>query len=149
VSDEFGIQDIPASPPERRVIPFTPLGTPVTPQEVAARLSNNLYIQLSEGSEEVTNEAITRAEIYVGAILRRLGVAFNLDERTVREVVLINTVYELHIALGHEEAGKEYRMKAKDLILAAWGDYPDAENKAPAKAVAAAVAAPERKGFYP
>jgi hypothetical protein len=143
--DELGIADIPAAKPSGAVL-FTPFGEPVTPADVQERLSNNLYDQLSEKSEDVALAAINRAMIYVGAVLRRLNVAFNLDDRTVREVALIHTVYELHIALGHEEAGREYRMRARDIIRAAWGDFPEADS-APEKGAAAAVAVPpKRKG---
>jgi hypothetical protein len=144
---EFPLADIPVQKPDSTAA-FSPLGEPVTPEEVAARLSKNLYDQLSEKSDEVTAAAISRASIYVGAILRRLNVPYNLDDSIVREVVLINTVYELHIALGHEEAGREYRLKARDIILAAWGGYPDTDNAAPEKAAAAAVVLPKTKrGF--
>jgi hypothetical protein len=141
--DELGIADIPTARPEVTGI-FTPLGESVTPEEVAARLSRNLYDQLSEKSDDTVLDAIARASIYVGAVLRRLRVPFNRDDKVVREVVLIHTIYELHIALGHEEAGKEYRVKARDIIRAAWGDFPEAES-APEKGAAAAVAAPPKR----
>lgn len=136
---------------KRPEIEISSLGTAITPDEVSDRLSANLYKQLSDGSADTTAAAISRAEIYVGTILRRLGVDFNLDNKVVREIVLLNVVYELHIALGHEEAGREYRMKAKDIILAAYGDYPDTDNKAPGNPPAAAVALSSRRiapGMY-
>ncbi len=140
--EEQGIDNIPAEKKDETSA-FSPLGKTVTPEEVAERLSQNLYDQLSEKSEETVLSAISRASIYVGAVLRRLGVPFSLDDNIVREVVLIHTVYELHIALGHEEAGREYRIKARDIIRAAWGDFPEAET-APEKSAAAAVAAPKK-----
>ena len=140
--DELGVAGIPAQKPETAA--FAPFGEPVTPGEVAARLSQNLYAQLADGSDDTTRDAITRAQIYVGAVLRRLRAPFNLDDAAVREVVLIHAIYEMHIALGHEEAGKEYRVKARDIIRAAWGDFPEAES-APEKGAAAAVAVPPKK----
>ena len=145
--EELGIADIPVARPETAVV-FTPLGEPVTPEEVAARLSQNLYNALADGSDDTVRDAITRAGIYIGAVLRRLRVPYNLDDKVVREVVLIHTIYELHIALGHEEAGKEYRIKARDIIRAAWGDFPEAES-APEKGAAAAVAVPKPRGRLP
>ena len=146
--DELDITDIPAVKPFPDGAAFSPFGEQVTPDEIRQRLSNNLYIQLSENTDEVTTAAINRAKIYVGAILRRLKVPYDLDDKMVREVVLIHTIYELHIALGHEEAGREYRLKARDIILAAWGEYPDTDNAAPEKAAAAAVVKPKQKrGF--
>ena len=65
-------------------MPFSPLGAPATADEVRKRLAANLYDQLSEGDDETTANAITRAEIYVGAILRGLSVPFNLDNQAVR-----------------------------------------------------------------
>jgi len=145
--DELGITDIPVEKP-RETAAFAPFGEPVTPEEVAQRLSQNLYAQLADGSDDTVRDAITRAGVYVGSVLRRLRVPFNLDDKVVREVVLIHTVYELHIALGHEEAGKEYRVKARDIIRAAWGDFPEADT-APEKGAAAAVAVPpKRKGVW-
>jgi len=144
--DELGIEGIPSQKPQG--VAFAPFGEPVTPEEVAGRLSRNLYAQLADGSDDTVRDAITRSQIYVGSVMRRLGVSFNLDDKVVREVVLIHTVYELHIALGHEEAGREYRIKARDIILAAWGSFPDSDN-APEKGAAAAVAVPpKRKGAW-
>jgi hypothetical protein len=140
---ELGIADIPAEKPQAAAA-FAPFGEPVTPEEVAERLSRNLYAQLADGSDDTVLEAITRAGIYTGAVLQRLRVPFNLDDKVVREVVLIHTIYELHIALGHEEAGKEYRIKARDIIRAAWGDFPEADS-VPEKGAAAAVAVPPKR----
>ena len=108
-------------------------------------MSQNLYDQLADGSDENVREAIARAGIYTGAVLRRLGVPYDLGNRVVREAVLIHTVYELHIALGHEEAGREYRVKARDVIRAAWGDFPES-GSAPERSAGAAVAAPRKSG---
>jgi len=143
--EELGIAGLAAEKPEAEE-PFRPFGEPVSPKEVAARLSHNLYKQLADGSDDTVRQAISRAGIYAGAVLRRLGVPFNLDDNIVREVVLIHTVYELHIALGHEEAGREYRVKARDIILAAWGNFPDSDT--PPKKIAAATVAvpPKRRG---
>jgi hypothetical protein len=145
--EELGIAGISVEKPQAAA-DFVPFGEPVTPEEVSQRLSQNLYAQLADGSDNTVRDAITRAQIYVGSVLRRLRVPFNLDDKVVREVVLIHTVYELHIALGHEEAGKEYRVKAKDIIRAAWGDFPEADT-APEKGAAVAVAVPpKRKGAW-
>lgn len=144
---EMGIDNIPAEKPaelEAVLATFNPLGDPITPAEVAERLSKNLYAQLADGSDDAVWGAISRAVIYIGAVLRRLSVPYDFDNRIVREVVLMHAVYELHIALGHEEAGKEYRIKARDTIRAAWGDFPEADS-APEKCAAAAVAVPKKK----
>ena len=141
---ELGIGDIPSvTPPELEAVmaTFNPLGEPVTPVEVAERLSKNLYTQLADGSDDTVWGAISRAVIYTGAVLRRLNVPYDFDDRIVREVVLMHTVYELHIALGHEEAGREYRIKARDIIRAAWGDFPESDTP-PEKGAAASVAVP-------
>ena len=128
--DELGIEGIHVE--KTLPVAFTPLGVMVTPGEVADRLSKNLYAALSDGSDDTV----------------RFGIPYDLDDKIIREVVLIHTIYELHIALGHEEAGKEYRIKAKDIILAAWGDFPDSDSP-PEKSAAAAVAVPpKRKGTW-
>ncbi len=143
--DELGIADIPAEKPSALADDFSPLGKPVTPEEVRARLSENLYAQLSENNEKTVRDAINRAMIYIGAVLRRLGVSYDLDNRLAREVTLIHTVYELHIALGHEESGREYRVKARDAIRAAWGYFPDSDSM-PERSAVAAVAVPKKRG---
>jgi len=145
--EELGIDNIPSEPPaelEAVLATFNPLGEPVTPAEVAERLSKNLYTQLSDGSDDAVWGAISRAVIYVGAVLRRLNVPYDFDNKIIREVVLMYTIYELHIALGHEEAGKEYRIKARDIIRAAWGDFPES-NSPPEKGAAAVVATPPKR----
>jgi len=145
--EELGIENIPSEPPaelEAVLATFNPLGEPVTPVEVAERLSANLYTQLSDGSDNTVWGAISRAVIYVGAVLRRLNVPYDFDNKIMREIVLMYTIYELHIALGHEEAGKEYRIKARDIIRAAWGDFPES-NSPPEKGTAAAVAKPPKR----
>jgi len=145
--EELGITGIPAGKPAPAA-DFAPFGKPVTPEEVAARLSGNLYAQLEDGSEDHVTQAIRRAEIYAGAVLRRFGIPYDLDDSIIREVVLIHTIYELHIALGHEEAGKEYRVKARDIILAAWGNFPDNETPPRKSATAAVAVPPKRKSLW-
>ena len=132
----------PVSP--RPAAVFAPFGTPVTPEEVRERLGRNLYDQLSEKSADTVTKAVSRAEVYTGAILRYLNVRFDLDAPVIREIVLMQTVYELHMALGHEEAGREYRTQAKNTIIAAFGSFPDADSAAPEKPTVAAVAVPPK-----
>jgi hypothetical protein len=126
-------------------INFTPFGTAITVEEISERLSASLYAQLSENDDSRTMAAVQRAQVYVASVLRRLNVSFNLDNKAVREVVLIHAIYELHIALGHEEAGREYRLKAKDIIIAAWGEFPDTDNATAAPSAIAALARPKRR----
>lgn len=121
-------------------------GTPIDPTEVSARLSAGLYAQLSEKSDETVVRASERAVIHVGAILGKLGKALNLDDPTAREIVLLFTVWELHMALGHEEAGREYRIKGRDLIVAAYGAFPETERPESGAAVAA-ITVPKRRAF--
>jgi len=121
-------------------------GTPITPAEVSGRLSPALYAQLSEGSESTVIRASERAGIHVGTILSRLGRETDLDDPVTREIVLLFTVYELHMALGHEEAGREYRLKAKDLIVSGFGSFPEAEKQESGSPVGA-VTVPKRKPF--
>ena len=48
------------------------------------------------------------------------------------------------MALGHEEAGREYRTQAKNTIIAAFGSFPDSDSAAPEKPAVAAVAVPPK-----
>ena len=149
IASQLGIEGIEGISLEKTetLTSFSPFGEPVTPEEVSSRLSENLYTQLSDGSDETVVNAITRAGIYIGSVMRRFRTPFNLDNRVIREVVLIYTIYEMHMALGHEEAGREYRVKARDIIRAEWGDFPDSSSP-PEKGTAAAVAKPPQRHLF-
>jgi hypothetical protein len=134
-----------AQKPVRQAAAFAPFGTPITPEEVRKRLGRNLYDQLSEKSGDTVANAVSRAEVYVGAVLGYLNTAFSLDVPVIREIVLMQTVYELHMALGREEAGREYRIQAKNTIVAAFGSFPDSDSTAPERPAVAAVASPAKQ----
>jgi hypothetical protein len=142
------ITDIPTQISEQSENPhimFEPFGTAIKADEIRDRLSVSLYKQLSESSDDTTLRAVLRAQIHAGAIFRFLNVSFDLDDKVVREIVLLYTVYELHIALGHEEAGREYRILAKNLIIAAYGKFPNAtDSSVPLVQVGVAVAKPKK-----
>lgn len=123
------------------------IGTPITANEVQARLSSRLYDQLSEGSSDTVVRASERAVLHVAAIFGRLGLALNLDDPVGREIATLFTIYELHLALGNEEAGREYRLKAKDLIIAAYGEYPEAEKPATESPALGALTIPARRDW--
>jgi hypothetical protein len=122
-------------------------GVPISPDEVRSRLSVQLYDQLSDGADESVVRASERAVIHVSAIFGRLGQALDLDQPVAREVALLFTVYELHMALGNEEAGREYRIKAKDLIVSSLGDYPEAANPTADKPAVGAITVPARRTY--
>jgi len=122
-------------------------GIPIAPAEIRDRLSANLYAQLSDGDDATVVRASERATVHVGAVAARLGKTLDLDETVTREIVVLFTIYELHMALGHEAAGKEYRLKAKDLIIAAYGGFPESGSAAEAPSPAAAVVTPGRRAY--
>ncbi|MDR1278639.1 MAG: hypothetical protein LBK02_07800 [Treponema sp.] len=130
--------------PPRQAVTFAPFGTPISAEEIRKRLSRSLYDQLSEKSDGTVTDAVSRAEIYIGAVLNYLGVRLDLDAPVIREIVLMQTVCELHVALGHGEAGKEQRIKVKDTIIAAFGSFPDSDSAAPERPAVAAVAVPPK-----
>lgn len=129
--EELSLQEIGNIPPKpvAEEIPFAPFGTPITAQELKDRLNESLYRTLSDDDDAVTLRAVERAQVYVGSVLSYLGKSLNLDDKVVREIVLMHTIYELHIALGHEEAGREYRIQAKNMIIAAYGSFPDSDSQ--------------------
>lgn len=147
--DEMSIDGIPSLTQSFDDVNLTPLGTAVTADEVKSRLSENLYQQLCDGDDANTLKAVSRAEIYAGSVFRRLHVTYSLDINVQREYVLCMTISELHLALGHDEAGKEYRIRAKDMILAAYGDYPDSTDKTPGNPAGASVSLPLLPGTAP
>lgn len=104
--------------------PTAPSVDGVLVSEVQARLSHNLYQQLSDGSEEFVLEAMKRAKVDLCSVLDWLNVSLVLDVPVQREAFLHLTVYQLHLALGHEDEGTEYRAMAKSLIANAYGNYP-------------------------
>lgn len=104
--------------------PTAPSVDGVLASEVQARLSHNLYQQLSDGSEEFVLEAMKRAKVELSSVLDWLNVFLDLEVPVQREVFLHLTVYHLHLALGHEDEGTEYRAMAKSLIANAYGNYP-------------------------
>ena len=138
---ELDIENIPAEDTNNEVN-FEPFGKSITVDEVSKRLSPNLYAQLSDGSDQSVLDAVERAQIYIGTVLSYLGVKLNLDDKIHREIVLMQSIYELHMALGHEEAGREYRLQAKNTIISAFGSFPDSDNQAIAKTSAAIVIKP-------
>lgn len=142
--NEYGIDDIPAVTPQDKDTDFSPFGRQITADEVSDRLSENLYRQLSDNSEKFVLDAVTRAEVYIGTLLSWKNTSFNLDNRTIREIVLMQTLYELHMALGHEEAGREFRTQMKNTFIAAFGSFPDSDNTTVEQAPAAAVAVPQK-----
>lgn len=138
---ELDIENIPAEDTNNEVN-FEPFGKSITVDEVSKRLSPNLYNQLSDGSDQFVLDAVERAQIYIGTVLSYLGVKLNLDDKVQREIILMQSLYELHMALGHEEAGREYRLQAKNTIISAFGSFPDSDNQAIAKTSAAVVIKP-------
>lgn len=123
------------------------VGPAITVAEVKDRLSARLYEQLSDGSDGVVSKAIQRALARGSAIYARLGRVLNLDVSIDREVTILLTIYELHLSLGNAEAGREYRIHAKDLIVATYGNYPEAEKPLEEKPALGALTVSERKDW--
>lgn len=141
---EYSISGLPTAPANNQVS-FTPFGTAILASEVEKRLAENLYKQLSDDSETFVLDAISRAQVYIGTLLHWKKVKFNLDNQTIREIVLMQTLYELHMALGHEESGREFRNQMKNAFIAAYGSFPDSDNTQTAEqAPAAQVVVPPR-----
>lgn len=138
--NEVDIADIPAEKNDDVI--FEPFGKAITVDEVAKRLSHNLYIQLSEDSDTFVLNAVSRAQIYIGTVLSYLGVKINLDDSVQREIVLMQSIYELHMALGHEEAGREYRIQAKNTIISAFGSFPDSDTQNVSKTATVTIIKP-------
>jgi hypothetical protein len=132
---------------EQLSVAYTAIGSPITAAEISSRIAPSLYAQLSNGDESTVTRAAERASTQVSIVAGRLGRVLNLDDRAMREIVLLMTIYELHMALGNEEAGREYRIRAKDLIVAAFGDYPEAGSSQEAKIPAGAVKVAHRRPY--
>ncbi len=143
--DELPIDDVTSV---KETVKTDAFGTPVTPLDIESRLEENLYQALSDGNDETVLDRINSAQIYVGAILRNFGVDFNLDDSIIRELVILNTIYEMHLSHGHEEAGKEYRYRAKDIILVTWGDYKDNETQTVSNVQTLTVSTPRKGSPY-
>jgi hypothetical protein len=48
------------------------------------------------------------------------------------------------MALGHEEAGREYRIQMRNTVIAAFGPFPDSDTIVPERPAVAAVAVPPK-----
>jgi hypothetical protein len=126
-------------------VPLKTLGASIQPSEVSSRLAPGLYSQLSLGDDTTVTRAAERAALQVSAVASGLGKTLNLDDAIMREIVLLMTIYELHMAVGHEAAGKEYRLRAKDLMVSAFGKFPEADDPNARPAIGAiTVSSPDR-----
>ena len=103
-------------------------GTPVTVADIQSRLIAHNYSQLSDDDDAAVERAIGAAEVHAGSIMARLGRPLDRDATVDREVLILLSIYELYLRVGHEAGGREYRIKAKDLVIAAYGDYPDSNK---------------------
>lgn len=111
----------------------------VFPSEVRARLSHNLYEQLSDGSEEFVLEALRRAKVELDSVLGWLGVPVDSAVPVQREALLYLAVYHLHLALGHEDEGSEFRRMAQLLVSNHYGSYPASGEEPASGGIAAGV----------
>jgi|GEM_PF-4537875 len=107
--------------------PYQVIGTPVTAEDIQGRLIAHNYDQLSDGDDAAVLRSIAAAEIHAGTIMARLGRSLDLDVDTDREVTILLSIYEMYLRVGQGEAGREYRIRAKDLIIAAYGSYPESD----------------------
>lgn len=121
------------------------VGTPVTAAEISARLIAHNYDQLTDGVQAVTERAISTAQIHAAAIMARLGRPLDLGTPVDREVVVLFAIWELYLRVGHEAAGREYRIKARDLVIATYGRYPEGEKPEGGNLPIGAVTKPRRK----
>ncbi len=141
-------EDVTMDPSAEEEAPALPPDPPasvdgVFPSEVAARLGHNLYEQLSDGSEEFVLEALRRAKVELDSVLGWLGVPVDSAVPVQREALLYLAVYQLHLALGHEDEGNEFRRMAERLVASRYGSYPgDGENSSSAGIAAGVVVAP-------
>lgn len=123
----------------------TVIGSPVLPTEVKSSLTGTLYDQLCNRNDAVAVAAIARACVHLSAIYARLKTSLNLDVASTRQTVIMWAIYELYMATGREEAGREWRIKAKDLIVASLGSYPEAAQQQEGRYPIGAVQVPSRR----
>jgi hypothetical protein len=128
-------------------LPYAVIGTPIAASEIADRLSEKLYEQLSGGVDSVVVSAAERATVHIGVLTARVGKRLDLDDTVMREIVVLMTIYELHMALGNESAGREYRLKAKDLIVATFGNFPEGDKPTEASPPVAAIKLGRRRAI--
>jgi hypothetical protein len=101
------------------------VGAPVSAADIRNKLIPHLYNDLSGGDDAAVERAIGSAQIHIGTVFARLGRPLNLDLPIDREVLVRWTCYEMFLRVGHEAAGREYRISAKDLVIANYGSWPD------------------------
>ena len=125
--------------------PYEVVGTPVTADDIKGRLIAHNYDQLSDGDDAAVLRSIAAAQIHAGTIMARLGKSLDLDTDTDREVTILLSIYEMYLRVGQGEAGREYRIRAKDLIIAAYGSYPEADAPQTPPLPVGALARPEQR----
>lgn len=125
-------------------------GAPVGPADLQALgLEEYTYRQVTQGVEANVTKAGERATLHIGTIFARLNQVLDLSHNVHRAIVVAWTVYELYMATGNEKAGREWRIKAKDLIVALCGAYPEAATPDDARPVVGALSVPRPRRYAP
>ena len=130
-------------------VPYQVKGQPIGASDIKPRMADFQYKTLSRSDDTNIIRASERACVHLGAVFARLGQALDLDNPVHREVTCLWTIYELHLALGHEEAGREWRIKAKDLIIASLGAYPESGQPQEGSPAIGAIAVPRPRRYAP
>jgi hypothetical protein len=123
------------------------IGTPITASELKTKITDHTYAMLTDADDDNGSRAIESAEVQAGAIMAKFGRPLDRDNQVDRDVIILLAIWELFLRVGQAGAGREYRIKAKDLIIAAYGEFPDSQKPDTTRVVAGSVFRPERKEF--
>ena len=119
------ILDLPTSPTEAQPVLQEAQDKNSTPYSISVSdiqdyISPKLYRELSwdenRTADEVTEDCIERAKIFLATLLHLVGVEVNEYSKTQSEIVKALTVYELYLYNGDRYKAKSFLDKAEKLI---------------------------------
>jgi len=117
-------------------------GTALVLSDISGRLQPALYASLRDGNDDNVTKACTRGTLMAASLMSRSGISLDLDNLGHREIACQYSIYELFLALGIKDAGKEYREKGKNLIVALGGTIPESANPESVRTPVMALARP-------
>lgn len=122
------------------------MGIWLSADELREDMDPGIYDQVTRGDGSLGDWAISRAETWFTAYLRRSGVTLT-DEMTpaVKQIISKRAQYELYARQEVEEMARDKRQDANELVRALLGDDPEGQTEA--QRPTGAVKVPDYEGI--
>ncbi|GEM_PF-5736728 len=122
------------------------MGSWLSADELREDMDPGIYDQVTRGDGSLGDWAISRAETWFTAYLRRNGVTLT-DEMipAVKQIISKRAQYELYARQEVEEMARDKRQDANELVRALLGDDPEGQTEA--QRPAGAVKVPDYDGI--